>query len=168
MLAATRAPELFLALGMWEPPMVPWEWWNGKQAWDITMHWAMYDDTRQLGEDFNRQILGDERWEQLRESTRDLLRSEGAAFRADMMSQREPFLDLDHLKVPTLVGCGTVHADAGFRHAHERLAERIDAELFVAEGADHFAHTNHPAAWVELAQRTVALAHTTMESGRSR
>ena len=27
MLAATRAPELFLALGVWEPPMTAWEWW---------------------------------------------------------------------------------------------------------------------------------------------
>ena len=27
MLAATRVPELFLALGVWEPPMTQWEWW---------------------------------------------------------------------------------------------------------------------------------------------
>jgi hypothetical protein len=30
--------------------------------------------------------------------------------------------------------------------------------LYVAEGADHFAHTNQPWAWVELVRRSVALA----------
>ena len=59
---------------------------------------ALYADTLQLGEDINRMILGTERWEQLRESTRDMLRSEGAAFRADMTSQREPFLDLQLIR----------------------------------------------------------------------
>ena len=165
MLAATKAPGLFLALGVWEPPMLPWDWWMGKQAWDRTMSWAMYTDTMQLGEDFNRQILGDERWDQLRDGTRQMLRAEGAAFRADMASQRVPFFELDQLKVPLLVGCGTVHADAQFSDAHRRLAERADAELFVAEGADHFAHTNHPAAWVELVHRTVALAHRRSAGG---
>jgi pimeloyl-ACP methyl ester carboxylesterase len=168
MLAATKAPDLFLALGVWEPPMVPWEWWLGKQAWDRTMTWAMYCDTEQLGEDVNRQILGEERWDQLRETTKQMLRAEGVAFRADMTSQRLPYFELDQLKVPVLVGCGTVHADDQFAHAHRRLAERIDAELFVAEGADHFAHTNHPTAWVELVHRTVELAQRTSVANGAR
>jgi pimeloyl-ACP methyl ester carboxylesterase len=41
--------------------------------------------------------------------------------------------------------------------AHDRVAAHLGAELLVVEGADHFAHTNHPEAWVELVRRTVAL-----------
>ena len=168
MLAATRAPELFSALGVWEPPMVPWHWWIGKEAWNRTMYWALYSDPLQLGEDVNRQILGDERWEQLRETTREMLRAEGVAFRADMTCQREPFLDLDQLKVPLLVGCGTVHPNDHMGDAHRQVAQRTAGELFVAEGADHFAHTNHPLAWVEFVHRTVALAEATKYHGELR
>lgn len=160
MLAATRAPELFAALGVWEPPMVAWDWWvPGGEAWARTMTWAMYSDPYQLGEEVNRGILGDERWEQLRPSTRDMLRAEGVAFRDDMAGQVRPYFDLDLLrKVPFLVGCGTVSYTPAFLDAHRRLAERTGGELFVAEGADHYAHTNHPEAWVELVRRTLALA----------
>jgi len=159
MVAATRAPELFLALGVWEPTMVPWTWWAGELPMERTMIWARGADPLQVGEDFNRTILGDERWEGLHDSTKQLLRAEGLAFRADMAGQAEPFFELDQLKVPVLVGCGTVSADERFQIApHHRLAEAVGAELFVAEGADHFAHTNHPDAWVELVRRTVALA----------
>ena len=163
MLAATRAPELFVALGVWEPPMVPWDWWMGTEAWERTMTWAEYGDPYQLGEDVNRSILGDERWESLRESTKALLRAEGVAFRADMASQRQPFMEVDELQVPFLVGRGTAAADPRLHEAHRRLAERTGAELFDGEGADHFAHTNHPETWAELVHRTVALAHKVLE-----
>jgi pimeloyl-ACP methyl ester carboxylesterase len=158
MMAATQAPELFSALGVWEPPMVPWEWWMGREAWDRTVTWALYTDPDALGEDFNRLILGDERWEQISPRTQELLRAEGTAFRADMSSQFEPYMDLDQLKVPFVVGCGTAAPDPRFQVANRRLAERADAELLVVEGADHFAHTNHPNAWVALVRRTVELA----------
>ena len=168
MLAATKAPELFEALGVWEPPMVPWDWWMGDEALQRTLAWASYADPHQLGEEFNRSILGDDRWERLRERTKELLRAEGVAFRADMACQREPFLELDHLKVPFLVGCGTVAPSPEFLDAPRRLAERTGAELFVADHADHFAHTNHPEAWVELVRRTVALADRSSENPMSR
>jgi pimeloyl-ACP methyl ester carboxylesterase len=158
MIAATRAPELFVALGVWEPPLVAWDWWLGPEAMERTMSWAVQTDTARLGEEFNRGILGDERWESLRPSTRELLRAEGAAFRADMACQDRQLFDLDALKVPLVVGCGTATPDPQFLDAHRQLARRTGAELYEAEGADHFAHTNHPDAWVGLVRRTVALA----------
>ena len=164
MLAATMAPELFIALGAWEPPMVPWDWWAGQEAVDRTATWARYDDTRQLGEDLNRNILGDERWAGLRDSTKDLLRAEGAAFRADMAFQSEPFLALDLIKVPFLVGAGT-DAPEQFFQAHCRLAERTGGELFVGEGADHFAHTGNPEVWARFVRATVALAAGSAAAG---
>jgi pimeloyl-ACP methyl ester carboxylesterase len=158
MLAATRAPDLFLALGLWEPPLMAWPFWAGTDAYEQTTRWAGYTDTGELGEAFNRMILGDERWEQLRPATRDLLRAEGAAFRADMACQGEPFMDLDQIKAPTIVGRGTVAPNPALLEAYDLLAAHLGAELLVVDGADHFAHTNHPEAWVELVRRTVALA----------
>ncbi len=165
MLAATKAPELFLALGAWEPPMVPWNWWVGEEAVERTAVWAHYDDTLQLGEDFNRSILGDERWEGLRGTTQAMLRAEGAAFRADMAFQSEPFLEVDRIAVPFLVGAGTEIPEP-FLGAHRRLAERACAELFIGRGADHFAHLGRPDVWAEFVRATVALARRPHELGR--
>ena len=159
MLAATKAPELFAALGAWEPPMVPWDWWAGDEPMERTRAWATSEDAFALGESMNRGILGDERWEQLRDSTKELLRAEGLAFRTDMIGQLEPYLEFDHLKVPFLVGCGTQSYDARFVDANKRLAERTCGELLVCEGASHYAHTNNPEAWVGFVRATVALAH---------
>jgi pimeloyl-ACP methyl ester carboxylesterase len=159
MLAATRAPELFAALGAWEPPMVAWDWWLGPDAMELTMSWAHHDDPAQLGEEFNRGILGDERWDALRPSTQEMLRAEGTAFRADMACQDRPLFDLDDLKqVPMILGYGTVSPSERSIEAHREVARRAGAEPFEVEGADHFAHTNHPDAWVALVRRTVALA----------
>jgi pimeloyl-ACP methyl ester carboxylesterase len=157
MLAATRAPELFAALGVWEPPMTPWPWWVGPAVLEEMERWASYEDPRQLGEDFNRSILGDERWEGLSPRTQELLRSEGPAFRTDMAYQDHEFLDLQLLKVPFVVGWGTENP-AELVAAHRRLAERTRAEPLEVAGADHFAHTNHPEAWEQLVRRTVELA----------
>jgi pimeloyl-ACP methyl ester carboxylesterase len=160
MLAATHAPELFLALGVWEPPMVSSTWWSESVAWIHTATFSMYSDTEQLGEDFNRTILGDERWESLPERTRSLLRSEGQAFRADMTSQLVPLFDLDDLndlKIPMVVGSGALTHELALAGTR-RLAERANAEYYLAERADHFAHTTNPSAWAELVRRTVAAA----------
>jgi pimeloyl-ACP methyl ester carboxylesterase len=158
MLAATKAPELFVALGLWEPPMMPWDFGTGSDRYELTMAWAGYDDPLALGETFNRSMLGDARWESLRPSTQQMLRTEGWAFRADMACQAEPFLDLDALKPPLVLGCGMLTSDATWPRTQALVAERIGAELFVAEHADHFAHTGAPEAWVELVRRTVARA----------
>jgi pimeloyl-ACP methyl ester carboxylesterase len=164
MLAAIKAPELFVALSAWEPPMVPWDWWAGQDAIDRTAGWARYDDTARLGEDFNRSILGDERWDGLRDSTKELLRAEGAAFRADMAFQSEPFLEVEQITVPFLVGAGADVPDQ-FLQPHRRLAELAGAGLFVGEGADHFAHIGNPTVWAEFVRATVALAVPTGAAG---
>jgi pimeloyl-ACP methyl ester carboxylesterase len=158
MLAAVKAPDLFLALGAWEPPMVPWPWWVHDSMMERTMAWANFPDPAQLGEDFNRSILGDDRWDSLRDSTKQMLRGEGRAFRADMACQAAPFLDLDQLEVPFLVGTGTVTYEPGHVGSNRRLAERVGAELFVGDGADHYAHTSRPDIWVEFVRATIMLA----------
>jgi pimeloyl-ACP methyl ester carboxylesterase len=137
--------------------MVPYDWWVGDEAMERTMAWTRYDDTLQLAEDMNRSILGDERWEGLRESTKAMLCSEGAAFRADMACQAQPLFDVDALKVPLVAGHGTAMPDE-FIAANRRLAERTGADMYVGDGVDHFAHLSAPEVWAGLVRRTVALA----------
>lgn len=160
MLAATKAPELFAALGLWEPPMMPWEWWAGPDAL-IEMMEMMSADAARIAETFNRRMIGDERWEGLRAATRAMLLAEGPAFQADLACQYEQYFDLDHLKVPMVLGWAN---DVGqdmpgyLRGAHRRLADHCDTETFMVDGANHFAHTGRPDVWAELVRRTVALA----------
>lgn len=157
MLAATRAPELFLALGVWEPPMVPYDWWSVPEVTQYTLAWAEQDDPMRVGEDINRMILGNDRWDALRPSTKELLRREGAAFRADMACQATPLFDIEDLTVPFVAGRST-EMPAAFIEANERLAARTNAEEFVGIGADHYAHLTMPDVWAGLVRRTVALA----------
>jgi pimeloyl-ACP methyl ester carboxylesterase len=159
LVAATKAPELFLSLGMWEPPMTPWDWWPPELRAQTTA-WATATDSMALGESFNRSMLGDDRFEQLSERTRALLRAEGAAFRADMASQARPFADLEKLIVPTIVGCGTATIAEGspFEGLHAEIATRLGCELLVIEGATHSAHTTQPESWVQLVFAAIELA----------
>ena len=158
LVAAARAPELFLSLGMWEPPMTPWDWWPLSMRQQAAL-WAEAEDTEELAEQFNRGILGDARFEQLSERTRLMLRAEGAAFRDDMASQDRPFAELDRLTMPRIVGCGTVTpSDPAFIDLHRHTAERTGSELLVVEGADHSAHLSRPEAWVRLVRASVELA----------
>jgi hypothetical protein len=157
MLAAARSPDQVLALGVWEPPMVAYDWWEVADVIEHTLAWGERDDAMQVGEDINRMILGEERWEALRPETHDLLCREGAAFRADMATQATALFDLDDLVVPFLVGRGTEMGPAFISGADE-LARRAGAETFVGVGVDHYAHLNAPDTWAELVRRTIALA----------
>jgi pimeloyl-ACP methyl ester carboxylesterase len=156
MLAATRAPELFLALGVWEPPMTQWDWWPAEARRQASA-WGRAQNAESAGEQFNRLILGDARWEQLPEHTRQRLRLEAKAFRADMASQDRVLFELDRLVMPRLLGCGTEQSGA-FVGVHQRTAEMAGCELLVIEGAAHGAHISHPDAWAGLVRSTIDLA----------
>jgi pimeloyl-ACP methyl ester carboxylesterase len=158
MLASTRAPELFLSVGAWEPPMVAHDWWVGQRAADAIRPFAEAVDPDQAGEDFGRMIMGTARWEGLRPETRALFRAEGRALRADTRWQLEHVFDPLEVSVPVVIGSGTSAWDEIHRLSHSRLAERIGAEHLVVEGADHQAHLGRPAAWAGLVRRAIELA----------
>jgi pimeloyl-ACP methyl ester carboxylesterase len=159
MMAATRAPELFLAIGVWEPPVTFADWWppTGDDRMDISQ-WTM-SDPDVLGEQFNRRLLGEDRWDAVADRTKDLLRAEGASFRADLRSQLTPPFDVADLKTPMVVGAGT-ESDGWMIEGCRRLAHVTSSEYFLVPGADHVAHTHHPDVWAELVRKTVALART--------
>jgi pimeloyl-ACP methyl ester carboxylesterase len=157
-LAATRAPDLFLALGVWEPPMTAWDWWPPDNR-DIARGYGRSVDSEATAESFNRMVLGDTRWEELPERTRDRLRAEGAAFCADMASQDSQFFQPDELQVPGLVGCGDEYQS--FVDVNVRTANAIGFELLVIEGADHFAPITRPDIGARFVRATVEIAGRT-------
>jgi pimeloyl-ACP methyl ester carboxylesterase len=156
MFTAARAPELFLALGVWEPPMTAWDW-SSRELRELSLAYGRSTDPGAAIESFNRTLaLGDAGWEQLRESTRDRLRAEGEAFCADMASQESKFIELDDLRVPGLVGCGDEWPDGVDINA--RTADEAGFEFLVIEGTGHFAPITHPEAWARFVRATVELA----------
>jgi pimeloyl-ACP methyl ester carboxylesterase len=155
MLASTRAPELFLGLGVWEPPLTAWDW-TSPELRDLAQEMGRSTDPAATAESFNRMILGDAPWEQLPENVRGRLRAEGAAFCADMASQDSRYIELDQLHVvPTLVGCGDEYPEGVPIHA--RTAQEAGCEFLIIEGAGHFAPVTQPDLWADFVRATVEL-----------
>jgi len=79
-----------------------------------------------LAERFNREMLGD-RWDALPERTREMLRAEGVAFHWDLVSQLHRPFDVDDVKCPVVVGCGS-ETHATMEQAMRTLAARTDGD----------------------------------------
>jgi pimeloyl-ACP methyl ester carboxylesterase len=157
MTAAARAPGLVAALAVWEPPNAWCDWWPDPALARTAAAFAGATDTEALGERFNREILGDERWNGLPERTRQLLRAEGAAFRVDMAAELEAPYDFADLVAPTVVGYGTA-TRSGHAEGARRLARVLGADLYEVPGADHFAPISRPAAWATMVRLALARA----------
>jgi pimeloyl-ACP methyl ester carboxylesterase len=157
MTAAARAPELFAALGVWEPANAWCDWWPDPGLVEAATRFARAADPLALGEEFNRGILGDQRWEALPERTKDMLRAEGAAFRADMAAELTAPYAFADIKSPTVIGYGTA-TSSGHAEGARRLAALIGADLYEVPGADHFAPLTSPPAWARLVRKAIALA----------
>jgi pimeloyl-ACP methyl ester carboxylesterase len=144
-------------LGVWEPPTAWCDWWPDPELQASAARFAAVSDTRLLGEQFNRGILGDERWERLPERTKELLCSEGAAFRVDMASELTAPFDFADLKAPTVIGYGTA-TSSGHAEGARRLAAVLGAQLYEVKNGTHFAPTTDPGAWAILVRKATRLA----------
>src|SRR5207237_1286639 len=94
----------------------------------------------------------------LSDRTKDMLRREGAAFRADMTSELTAPFDFADITCPVVIGAGTA-TSSGHLEGARRLARILNAELFEVEGADHFAPRTSPAAGAELVRKAIALGN---------
>jgi pimeloyl-ACP methyl ester carboxylesterase len=81
-----------------------------------------------------------------------------------MASQDSRFFDVKRLRVPRLLGCGTV-LTALMNPSHEgvfaRSAAETGCELLVFEGADHRAAVTRPDVWAQFVRATIELATRT-------
>jgi pimeloyl-ACP methyl ester carboxylesterase len=157
MAAAAKAPRLIASLGMWEPPTAWCDWWPVPDLRDSAAEFAGSVDPDLLGEQFNRQILGDRRWDRLDERTKDMLRKEGTAFRTDMAAELTAPFEFAEIVCPVVIGCGTA-TSSGHLEGARRLARILSADLFEVVGADHFAPLTDPPAWAQLVRKAVVLA----------
>lgn len=158
MTAAAKAPSLFAALGMWEPPTAWCDWWPVPDLKESTCNFVAATNTELLAESFNRNILGEARWESLSDRTKDMLRREGAAFHTDMTSQLTAPFDFADITCPVIIGAGTATV-SGHLEGARRLARILNAGLFEVEDATHFAPLTSPAAWAALVRKAVALTN---------
>ena len=157
MAAAAKRPSLFAALGMWEPPTAWCDWWPVPDLKESVRSFVAATDTEMLAETFNRNVLGDGRWESLPDRTKDMLRREGSAFHADMTSELTAPFDFADVTCPVIIGAGTA-TSTGHLEGARRLARILNAELIEVAGADHFAPLSRPGAWAELVRRAITLA----------
>jgi pimeloyl-ACP methyl ester carboxylesterase len=140
--AADRHPELVAGVAVYETPL-SWEpWWPGTTAGAIAI--AESGKPQEAGEQFLRRMLGNRRWEELPERTREARRAEGVAMVEELADLRrhQPWI-ADHIAAPVVVAYGTLgapHHHTGMRHA----AALLDCPLVELPGCRHDAPLSHP------------------------
>lgn len=157
--AAELAPETARAVVVYEPPL-PWlvTWPTGTSSGR-----ALAAATpEEAVEAFLRRVIGNRRWDALPERVKGERRREGPALLADLRSTRPrpgapPPLDVAAVRVPVVVGRGTM-SPAHLLAGADRLAGLLPAaELVVIEGARHDAHASQPQAVAAMARRALEL-----------
>ena len=172
--AAVEHPELFRAVGAYEPTM-PWLGFHaergplqadnerGPSQADADRRPSQADKEEDhdpgLGaERFFRRVVGGRAWERLSEGQRAELRADGAALLADLRAVRRgvPF-DVTALTVPTIVASG---GPASFPH-HLDTADWLAAHVATVRRstiacAGHGAHLSHPDAFAAFVRDVAA------------
>ena len=149
MLAAARRPDLFAAVGLWEPPTI-WipEWPQSTKSYHEVV--AASDDPATMIEEIFRSLLGATAWEALSAEARSRRRAEGRAFQVDMVSIMTAPFDFADVSVPAVVGYGT-DTTGGHVEGAIWLAEQLpDAQLHVVPDVGHFANRTHPVDYAEF------------------
>jgi pimeloyl-ACP methyl ester carboxylesterase len=150
---ADRRPGLVDRAAVYETPMSWLDWWPSTGAGGAAALAAQpTGDPRgpandgDAAEAFMRRLIGDERWEGLRESTRDGRRSEGAAMMAELTDLRRaaPWR-AERVTCPVLTMSGE-HGRPHHQRGMRLVAEMIEhAEHVELSGAGHGAPNTNPA-----------------------
>jgi len=155
---AARHPERVAGVAVFEAPM-PWApWWaDGRGPKEQRPWW--HDDPGDAAEGFLRAMIGDERWDQLTEATRQARRAEGPALLADVaMLRAGPVYDATQIRVPLAVGFGS-KARTRHRRASTTLHELIPGSTLVeVPEAGHDAPASHPDAVAGLLRTVLVQA----------
>jgi pimeloyl-ACP methyl ester carboxylesterase len=156
---AERHPDLAPAVVAYEAPMSWQPWWPSTTAGGAATTDGGADGD--AAERFMRRMVGDERWEDLPQRTRDQRRAEGPALVAELRSIRAPApppYDPARLSVPVIAAHGSEsrpHHQATARALAEAAPR---GELVVVDGASHGVHLTHPAAVADLVRLAIERA----------
>lgn len=140
---AARRPDLVRSVVVYETPLSWLEWWPGDSAGAAAMSAA---SPAEAAEAFVRRLVGDEKWEQLPESTRAQRRAEGAAMVAELADLRRaaPWSP-EAVEAPVLAMRGE-HGRPHHQRGTAWLGSRLDGcRVVVVAGAGHAGPHTHPA-----------------------
>lgn len=155
--AAVARPDLFAAVGAYEPAM-PWLGFHSARA-PADPSRERSRDPAQEAERFFRRMVSDGAWERLSDAQRASRQADGRALVADLRAIRgAPPFDVTTLSVPTIVGCG---GPASYPH-HRQTTDWLETHVRVVEksvvpDAGHGAHLSHPDAFAALVRDVVTL-----------
>jgi pimeloyl-ACP methyl ester carboxylesterase len=156
--AAVERPELFRAVGAYEPTM-PWLGFHGESSRPSREDSEEDHDPGLGAERFFRRVVGDGAWERLSEEQRDALRADGAALLADLRALRRPDpFDVTALAVPAIVASGGPSSFPNHLATANWLAAHVTAvRRSTIPCAGHGAHLSHPDAFAALVRDVAAI-----------
>lgn len=139
---AVHHPGLVAGVAVYETPL-SWEpWWPGSTAGSRAI--ADAGDTELAAEGFLRRMIGDQRWEDLSERSRQARRAEGAAMVGELADLRrnQPWVAA-RISVPVVTAFGSLgasHHHRGMKHA----ATLLGCPVVELAGCRHDAPLSHP------------------------
>ena len=139
---ANQYPTLVAGVAMYETPL-SWEpWWPGTTAGAAAR--ATEGTSQDAAERFMRRLIGDDRWENLPERTRDTRMAEGAAMVGELrdLQANRPWIG-ERIGCPLMVSYGSngaQHHRDGMTHVHEMVSGSTMVEL---AGCRHDAPMSH-------------------------
>ena len=140
--AAEHQPDLVAGVAVYEAPL-SWEpWWPGSTAGSIAV--AESGKPREAAERFMRRMIGNRRWEELPEQTRETRRAEGNAMVEELADLRrhQPW-NAANITMPVITAYGSLgraHHGEGMRHA----ASLLDCPVVELPDCRHDAPLSHP------------------------
>jgi len=150
--AASRRPELFEAIAIYESPMSWQEWWPSSTGGSAAV--ASANDPGAAAELFLKRFIGDERWERLPQRTKNSRRREGRALVGELSDlRREPAYELSQIRVPVVSAVGS-RAGEHVKRAAGLIAEACSPIPVVElDGGWHNAPSTSPEAFADLVVR---------------
>lgn len=145
--AAEKLGQQVVGVSTFETPMSWLEWWPKDSAGGA----ALAAESKQAAETFMIRMIGEKRWNDLPERTRQQRRDEGRALTGELgdLRLKAPW-NANNIACPVLCGRGTKGAPHHIE-APKRLAEMFShGEEVVIEGAGHGAPISHPQEFFNL------------------
>lgn len=144
---ADRMGQQILGVSTYETPLSWLDWWPRDSAGGE----ALQADPQNAAETFMIRMIGEKRWNDLPEATRQQRRREGRALTGELgdLRKRAPW-DADAVTCRVLCGRGTKAAPHHARAAGHLASMLMYAEEVIIDGAGHGAPISHPQDFYDL------------------
>lgn len=147
---ATRLGSQVRGISVFETPLSWMPWWPAHTAGGA----SVAAGPQHAAETFMIRMIGEQRWRQLPEKTKEARRREGTALVSELSALRQsPSWTPESVTCPVIVGVGSRAQDHHHKGA-QWLTDQLPRSSFVViDGAPHGAHLSHPQEFVELLVR---------------